>query len=119
MPLDNVIPEVMDFVDRYIDSFVTWDVLTYFHENPGIERKISGIALDVGRRVESLEPPLKTLTDLGMLRAEVEPGDETAYSYTPTSDFNIQMERFLDATHDRTNRLAIVSKVLQKEARRL
>jgi hypothetical protein len=119
LPLDNVIPEVISFVDRYIDSFVTWDVLAYFHENPGIERKLSGISVDVGRKVSSLEPVLESLAEHGVLESETDPGEEPSYRYTPTSGFGFEMDRFLEATRDRTNRLAIVSRVLQKEARRL
>lgn len=119
MPLDNVSPDVMEFVDRYLDTFVTWDVLVYFHENPGIEKKISAIALDIGRRITSLQPSLTALAEQGLLASEVEPGDEPSYRYAPTSEFKSGMDRFIEATRDRTNRLAFVSKVLQKEARRL
>ena len=109
----------MEFVDRHLDSFVKWDVLVYFHENQEIEKKVSGLALDIGRKVSSLEPVLEGLAAQGILESEEEPGDERSYRYSATSEFKLGMEKFSEATRDRANRLAFVSKVLQKEAGRL
>lgn len=119
MPQDNISRDVIDFVDGYLDSFVTWDVLIYFHENPHVEKKLSGIALDIGRAAPSLETVLGNLAGKGVLLGETEAGDEPSFRYTPTSEFRVTMERFIEATRDRTNRLVFVSRVLQKEARRL
>lgn len=119
MPFDDIAPDIQEFVDKYIDCFVAWDILSYFHENPDIERKLSGIALDIGRRVSTIEPSLDELVEQGVLARDMETGDEPSFSYTASAEFKMKMDRFLTATRDRTNRLAIVSKVLQKEAKRL
>lgn len=119
MPLDDIAPEINEFVDKYIDQFVDWDVLAYFHENPDVERKASGIALDIGRRLSTIEPVLKTLVEKGVLEADVDEVGEVNYTYIASAEFRKTMEEFLVAARDRTNRLSIVGKVLQKEARRL
>lgn len=119
MPLNNVSPDVLEFVDTYIDCFVSWDIIAYFHENPDTERKVSSVALDIGRRVSTIERSIKVLVEQGILAGEAEIDDEPAYRYSAPADFRNRVDKFLAATRDRTTRLAIVSKVLQKEARKL
>lgn len=119
MPLDNIDPEILGFVDTYIDQFACWDVMAFFHENPDIERQCSDVALDVGRRVSAVEPVLETFVKKGVLAREEEGGEEPSYRYVAQAEVRRKMDAFLAATRDRTNRLAIVSMVLQKEARRL
>jgi hypothetical protein len=119
LPLDDLAPEILGFVDEYIDQFVTWDVLAYFHENPDVERRVDGIAMDIGRRVTAISPVLKTLEDKGVLEADIDEAEDPAYGYSAPAEFRKNMDGFLAATRDRTNRLAIVSRILQKEAKRL
>ena len=119
MPLDSVEPEILDFVDEYIEQFVCWDVFAYFHENPDIEKCSSEIAIDVGRRVTAIEPVLERFMEQGVLSNDVDEDEEPLYRYIAPAGIRYQMEAFLAATRDRTTRLAIVSKVLQMEARRL
>lgn len=119
LPLDDIAPGIIEFVDKYIDQFVDWDVLAYFHENPDVERKASGISLDIGRRQSLIEPVLATLVEKGVLAVDTDEAGESSYTYVANAEFRKGMDEFLVATRDRTNRLAIVGKVLQKEARRL
>ena len=119
MPLDDVAPEILEFVDQYIDQFVCWDILTYFHENPDVERKADGIALDIGRRESVIQPILSTLVEKGVLAIDAEEAEEPRYTYAASAEFRKKMDDFLAAARDRTNRLAIVGRVLQNEAKRL
>lgn len=119
MPLDNVEPEILEFVDQFIEQFACWDVFAYFHENPDIEKCSSEIAIDVGRRVTAIELVLERFTEQGVLSNDIEENEEPLYRYAAPAGVRHQMDAFLAATRDRTTRLAIVSKVLQKEARRL
>jgi len=119
LPLDNVEPEILGFVDQYIDQFACWDVFAYFHENPDIEKCSSEIAIDVGRRINAIEPVLERFMEQGVLSNDVDEDEEPLYRYTAPAGVRHQMDAFLAATRDRTTRLALVSKVLQKEARRL
>jgi DNA-binding MarR family transcriptional regulator len=119
LPLDDLDPETLGFVDEYIDQFVTWDVVAYFHENPDVERRADGIAMDIGRRVAAISPVLRILEDKGVLETDVDEAEDPAYRYSAPAEFRKNMDGFLTATRDRTNRLAIVSRILQKEAKRL
>jgi len=122
LPQYDIDSGILEFVDEYIDHFVAWDVLAYFHENQEALEKPSGIALEVGRQVDVVTPILKSLVEKGVLAVEIDTAVETeefTYRYIARAEFRDKMEEFLSATRDRTNRLAIVGIVLQKEARRL
>jgi hypothetical protein len=119
LPLDDIDPDILEFVDGYVDRFVTWDVLAFFHENPGAEKKPSSIASEIGRKAALVEAALESLKEKGVLAREPDEADEPTYRYAAPPGFSEDLAAFLAATRDRTTRLAIVSRVLQKEARRL
>ncbi len=117
MPLDDIDPDVLEFVDEYVDRFATWDILVFFHENPGVERKPSAIASDIGRKAALVEEALAVLKEKGVLEREPDEAGEPTYRYAASPDFTAGLDSFLAATRDRATRLAIVSRILQKEAR--
>lgn len=117
MAVDDIAPEIREFVDRFIDQFIAWDLLVYFHEHPGVERKCAGVAMDIGRRPAAVEPTLTSLARKGILAGESDESGDTVYRYVAGADFRGSMSAFLSATRDRATRLAIVSRVLQNETR--
>ena len=118
MPLDEIGPEILDFVDRYIDQFVAWDILAYFHENPDAKRKPSGIATDLGRKTAMVEPSLEIFVRKGILDREPDEAGEPTYRYAAPAGFRENMDSFMTTMRDRTTRLAIVNLILRKETRR-
>ena len=95
MPLEDIAPEIMEFVDNYIDCFVSWDILVYFHENPDMERKLSGIAMDIGRRPSSIEKNLANFVESGIIATESgesEGEEEASFRYDPPSGFRDSMD---------------------------
>jgi predicted transcriptional regulator len=117
---ENLDPQVSRFVDEYVDSFITWDLILFFHENPYTVGSSSSIAMSIGRLGSDIEPYLERLADRGVLTREFRSGEggETIYAYKPEPDFERMVMEFKKALKDRASRLIIVSKVLQKEARR-
>lgn len=119
MAYNRIGTDILEFVEKYIDTFAAWDLLRYFHENPLYEHSISEIALEIGRKESSITEPLYRLVELGLVSSEGMAGEEPLYKYAAPAEFRWSMEKFLDATRDRTNRLAVVSIVLKKEARKI
>ncbi len=120
LDFDNLDAQVSAFVDEYVDSFVTWDLILFFHENPYTVGSPSSIAMSIGRLGADIEPYLEKMTEKGILSHELRPGDgaEAIYAYKPEPEFEKLVREFKRALKDRASRLIIVSKVLQKEARR-
>ncbi len=119
MVYDRISTDILEFVEKYVDTFAAWDLLKYFHENPVSEHSISEIALEIGRKESSIIEPLSRLVELGLVSGESIAGEEHMYKYTAPAEFRWSMEKFLEATRDRTNRLAVVSIILKKEARKI
>lgn len=120
LDFENLDPQVGFFVDEFIDSFITWDLVLFFHENPYTLGSASSIAMSIGRLGADIEPFLEKLAQKGVLSHEYRPGDgaEPIYAYKPQHEFEKMVTDFKRALKDRASRLIIVSKVLQKEARR-
>lgn len=119
LDFENLDPQVGSFVEEYVDSFITWDLILFFHENPYTIGSSSSIAMSIGRLGSDIEPYLEKLADKGILSHEFRAGDgaDTIYAYKPEPDFEKMVMEFKRALKDRASRLIIVSKVLQKEAR--
>ncbi len=117
---DNIDPNVSSFVEEYIDSFITWDLILFFYENPFTVGSPSSIAMSIGRLDSDVLPYLEMLVAKEILSSElqVRESPETIFSYVPDKGFETRVEEFKKALKDRASRLMIVSKVLQKEARK-
>lgn len=120
LDFENLDPLVSDFVESHVDSFITWDLILFFHENPYTVGSPSSIAMSIGRLGSDIEPHLERMTAKGILSHEFRAGDgaETIYAYRPEPDFEKMVIEFKRALRDRASRLIIVSKVLRKEAGR-
>jgi predicted transcriptional regulator len=120
LDFENLDPQVSFFVDEFIDSFITWDLILFFHENPYTVGSPGSIAMSIGRLGADIEPFLQKLAEKGILSHEYRPGDgsESIFAYRPQPEFEKMVAEFKRALRDRASRLIIVSKVLQKEARR-
>lgn len=120
LDFENLDPQISVFVEEYIDSFISWDLILFFHENPYTVGSPTSIAMSIGRLGSDIEPYLEKLADKRVLVRELRTGDgsETIYAYRPEPDFERMVIEFKRALKDRASRLIIVSKVLQKEAGR-
>lgn len=120
LDFENLDPQVSLFVSEYVDSFITWDLVLFFHENPYTVGSPSSIAMSIGRLGADIEPFLENMTEKRILSHEFRVGDgaEAIYAYKPEPEFEKMVIEFKRALKDRASRLIIVSKVLQREARR-
>ena len=117
---ENISKAVKDFVETYIDSFIAWDLILFFNDNPYTVGSASNVAMSIGRRGVDIEPHLEDLVKRNVLELESKADDntETLYSYNPPSGFEKTVVEFRRALRDRAARHIIVSKVLEKEARK-
>lgn len=59
--------EVLDFFTTYVDSFVKWDLLQFFHKNPSTLDTAENIARYIGRADADVEPALQELAAARLL----------------------------------------------------
>ncbi len=113
-------PRVKAFVERYINSFVAWDLALFFRDNPHAVGSAESFAVNIGRRGADLQLPLEKLAEQGVLERTNSAGEksETVYAYHPPEEYRADLEEFRSALKDRGARLLIVSWVLKQEAAR-
>ena len=66
--MDDMDPILLDFVKNKVNSFIKWDLVRFFHENPHTADTVENIAKYAGRNVTAVEPELEELVDSGGFR---------------------------------------------------
>jgi len=97
------------FVDRYVRSLMTWDVLVFFHRNPEAVLDMDGLATRLGRHVEDLRVEVDDLC-----RDKILESAGGLVRYRPDPDMRDAVESFATACQDRGRRLALIALVLHK-----
>jgi len=101
---------VLKFVDEYVDSFISWDILLFFRHNPAAIETAKSLSGRLGRRQEDTKFGLTFLCEKGVLRTE----DNKTYEFKPGDQLEMQITAFSDALAHRDTRMKILSKVLSK-----
>jgi hypothetical protein len=97
------------FVDRYVRSLMTWDVLVFFHRNPDGVLDMDGLASRLGRHVEDLRVEVDELC-----RDKILESAGGLVRYRPDAEMRDAVESFVNACQDRGRRLALIALVLHK-----
>lgn len=105
-------PAVMQFVERYVGSLLTWDILVFFHRNPDAVLDVEGLATRLGRRQAEIEPEIATLADARILQSA-----GGLIRYKPTAEMRETVGAFVEACQDRGRRLALIALVLHRIGR--
>jgi hypothetical protein len=102
-------PEVISFVDSYIDSLLAWDIAVYFHRNPDVVVDAGTLASKLGRRTPEVEAAALRMCETGLVGCE---GGRFSYEADPVA--REQANRFAEACADRNRRLALIALVLHR-----
>lgn len=102
--------EILCFVEKYIDSFIVWDIVLYYFHNQSAAETISSLAYRLGRADHDIKACLCDLVDREILTAN----DGGEYVYTPSSELDERINNFNKALSYSNLRLAILSQVLSK-----
>lgn len=103
------------FIEDYVDSFVKWDLVTFFSFNPDANGTAEELAARLGRKTEDIDEALKNLTAKKLLKSEGA-GAAAAYEFAPSEELRGQVKCFCEALEDRDKRLEILAKLLRMKA---
>ena len=78
-----------EIYSKLLSSDTKADLLTLFHNNPGLVDSIEGVARRIGRTASEIEADVKDLIDLGLLVKE-RFGKLDAVSFNTNKDKQIQ-----------------------------
>ncbi len=105
-------PELLNFLRTRVNSFVKWDLIRFFGENPYTTDTAENIARYAGRNVEATRAGLAELAAQGVL-VEQRLGEMTVYSLSNNPEIRHLIRRFLEASNDRQFRVKAIYHIIR------
>jgi len=105
-------PELLTFLRTRVNSFVKWDLIRFFGENPYTTDTAENIARYAGRNVETARAELAELAAQGVL-VEQRLGEMTVYSLSSNPEVRRLVQRFLEASNDRQFRVKAIYHIIR------
>ncbi len=105
-------PQLLKFLQTKVNSFVKWDLVRFFHDNPHTTDTADNIARYAGRSVETIRVELAELAQGGVLE-ENQLGDMTVYSLAQDLHARELLEQFVKASDDRQFRVKAIYHIIR------
>jgi len=105
-------PQLLEFLQRKVNSFVKWDLVRFFHDNPHTTDTADNIARYAGRSVETIRTELAELSQDGVLE-ENHLGDMIVYSLAPNPETRELLDQFVRASDDRQFRVKAIYHIIR------
>jgi len=108
----DIDPDLLDFLNQYVDSFIKWDLMRFFFNNPHTIDTVDNIARYAGRNPEAVEQELAELAMRGLLE-ETHMGTLVVYALSADPEIRDQLARFIQASEDRQFRIRAIYHVIK------
>ena len=105
-------PRLLRFLQDKISSFVKWDLVRFFYENPHTTDTAHNIARYTGRSVDIVAGELAELAEDGVLEAN-QLGDMLVFSLVPDTEVRELLARFIEASDDRQFRVKVIYHIIR------
>lgn len=110
--MNDMDPRLLDFVKTKVNSFIKWDLIRFFYENPNTNDSAENIARYAGRNVAAVEPELEELVDGGVMeRRQLD--ELTVYSLVSNEETRKLVDEFILACEDRHFRVKAVYHIIR------
>ena len=110
--MEDIDARLLQFLRNQVNSFVKWDLVRFFHENPHTTDTVDNIARYLGRDLVATEQELSALAASGVLRRE-SVGELTVYSLATDQEMRDLVEQFVLACHDRQFRVKAIYHIIR------
>ena len=110
--MDDMDPEMLDFLHDKVNSFVKWDLVRFFHDNPHAADTADSIARYTGRDVRTIADELIGLVTVGVLE-QTELSGQTIYMLTADQAMRDLISEFVRACDDRMFRVKAIYHVIR------
>ena len=104
--------QLHDFIRYRVNTFIKWDLVRFFHDNPHTKDTAEAIARYVSRDSETVGRALRGLVDSDVLTQENHNGVEV---FALASDEAVRdlVGSFMEACHDRQFRITAIRQVIK------
>ncbi|MEP7284878.1 MAG: hypothetical protein ABI947_03820 [Chloroflexota bacterium] len=110
--MDDIDPDLLEFIRTKVNSFIKWDLVRFFNENPHTTDTAENIARYTGRDVRTVEPELDQLVQDGLV--DMTPLNEmTVYTFGTDTAKRHMIDVFLAACDDRQFRIKALYHVIR------
>lgn len=104
--------QLLDFLRNKVNSFIKWDLVRFFHDNPHTRDTAESIARYTGRDARAIERELNDLVRAGVIRKEKVSG-VNIYSLVEDAAIRDTINNFMAACHDRQFRVEAIHHVIK------
>jgi hypothetical protein len=105
-------PDLLSCLRTQVNSFVKWDLVHFFHENPYTIDTSEGLASHIGRNVGGIETDLTELAAEGIL-VEQSCGEMAVYAFTEDARVRDVIRRLIEASEDQLFRAKAVFQMIR------
>ncbi len=110
--MDDIDPTLLGFIQNKVNSFVKWDLVRFFHDNPHAMDTAENIARYTGRDVRTIEEEVGGLVRAGVLQEHVV-SQVHVYSLVKDRKMRDLIGRFVLACNDRQFRVKAIYHVIK------
>ena len=112
--MDDMDPTLLDFVKTKVNSFIKWDLVRFFHENPHTADTVENIAKYAGRNADAVKPELEDLVESGIMeRRSLDNNNMSIYSLSGDEEMRALVDQFIQACEDRHFRVKAVYHIIR------
>jgi hypothetical protein len=105
-------PQLLDFIKNKVNSFIKWDLVRFFHDNPNTTDTADNIARYAGRDVAAIETELSELVSAEVLEQQ-RVGEYTVYLLASNPDTRRLIRSFVAACDDRQFRVRAIYHIIR------
>jgi len=110
--MDDIDPRFLELIHNKVNSFIKWDIVRFFHDNPHTTDTAEGIARYTGRDELIVEPELDQLAQAGVLETTAL-GDMTVFTLTAEAEMRNLIHSFVLACNSRQFRVKAIYHVIK------
>lgn len=110
--MDDMDPHLLEFLQTTVNSFIKWDLIRFFHDNPHAVDTAANIARYIGRDARMVGEELTELAEAGVVQQNDVPGARL-FALTPDAKMQAVIKDFLVACTDRQFRVKAIYHVIR------
>ncbi len=111
--VEDIDPRLLDFMHERVNSFIKWDLVRFFHDNPDTADTADNIAYATGRAVDSVIPELDQLVETGVFQSE-SCNDTIVYMLARDRNMTKLINSFILACDDHQFRIKAIYYVIRR-----
>ena len=110
--MDDMDPTLLDFVKTKVNSFIKWDLVRFFYENPHTADTVENIAKYAGRNADAVKPELEDLVESGIMDRNLL-DNVPIYTLATDEAMRALVNQFILACEDRHFRVKAVYHIIR------